>query len=94
MGPELVRRRVVVHGRVQGVFFRGATVERARALGLSGWVRNRRDGCVEAVFEGSPEAVAEAVRFCHGGPPAAQVARVEAFDEIPEGVLGFGVERS
>ena len=72
----MTRRRVVIHGRVQGVFFRGSTVERARQVGVSGWVRNRRDGTVEAVFEGSEAQVEEMVRYCHEGPSWARVERV------------------
>ena len=86
-----VRRRVVVHGSVQGVFFRDTARERARAHGVAGWVRNRPDGAVEAVFEGSPEAVERLVRFCEIGPPGARVERVEVIEEEPEGLSGFGV---
>jgi len=87
----MTRRRVVVHGRVQGVFFRGSTAERAREVGVSGWVRNRPDGTVEAVFEGSAEQVAEMVRYCRQGPPWARVERIEEFEEAPEDLGGFGV---
>ena len=86
-----VRRRVLVHGRVQGVFFRDTLRERARAHGVAGWVRNRPDGAVEAVFEGSPEAVERLVRFCRTGPPRAAVERVEVTEEDPEGLSGFDV---
>ena len=87
----MTRRRVVVHGRVQGVFFRGSTVERAREVGVDGWVRNRSDGTVEAVFEGSAAQVEEMLRFCREGPPWARVDRVEEFEEEPENIGGFGV---
>ena len=87
----MTRRRVVVHGRVQGVFFRGSTVERAREVGVNGWVRNRADGTVEAVFEGSAEQVAEMVRYCREGPPWARVERIEEIEETPEDLGGFGV---
>jgi acylphosphatase len=87
----MVRRRVVVHGRVQGVFFRDSARERARAHGVSGWISNRRDGTVEAVFEGERTAVARLVRFSGIGPPGASVDRVEVFDEEPEGLSGFEV---
>ena len=80
------RRRVVVHGRVQGVYFRGSTVDRAREVGVQGWVRNRPDGTVEAVFEGSEEQVAAMVRYCGEGPPWARVERLEEFVETPEGL--------
>ena len=85
------RRRVVVHGRVQGVFFRGSTVEQARSVGVSGWVRNGSDGTVEAVFEGSEAQVKEMVRYCHEGPAWARVERVEEFEEAPEGLGGFAI---
>lgn len=88
---EIVRKRVIVHGRVQGVFFRGATAREARAAGVQGWVRNRADGCVEAVFEGSPGAVARLVRFCAEGPPAARVDKLVEHDEDPEHLDGFSV---
>ena len=86
-----VRRRVLVHGRVQGVFFRDTLRERARAHSVAGWVRNRPDGALEAVFEGSPEAVERLVRFCRTGPPRAAVERVEVTEEDPEGLSGFDV---
>lgn len=89
----MVRRRVIVHGRVQGVWFRGATEAEARAAGVAGWVRNRADGTVEAVFEGPAERVDRLVAFCRRGPRTARVDRVEAFDEPPEGLAGFDVRR-
>ena len=91
MTDQRVRRRVVVHGRVQGVFFRDSTRQRARARGVDGWVRNRPDGAVEAAFEGSPDAVDALVRFCETGPRGARVSRVEVFEEPPEGLEGFGI---
>ncbi len=87
----MIRHRVLVHGRVQGVWFRGGTQEAARAAGVSGWVRNRADGSVEAVFEGEPPAVERMVGFCREGPPVARVDRVEVFLEPPEGLDGFEV---
>jgi acylphosphatase len=87
----LVRRRVVVHGFVQGVFFRDTTRREARRRGVAGWVSNRPDGAVEAVFEGEPEAVAEMVRFCESGPRGADVARVEVTEEPVEGLSGFEI---
>ena len=86
-----MRRRVVVHGRVQGVFFRDTTRRRAAERGVAGWVSNRADGAVEAVFEGEPEAVESMVRFAHEGPRGAVVERVEVFEEDPEGLSGFRV---
>ena len=88
-GP--VRRRVVVHGYVQGVFFRDTTRREARRRGVAGWVSNRPDGAVEAVFEGEHEAVAEMVRFCERGPRGADVARVEVTEEPVEGLSGFEI---
>jgi acylphosphatase len=85
------RRRVVVHGRVQGVFFRDSTAREARARGVAGWVRNRDDGTVEAVFEGAPEAVEALVAWARGGPARAEVERAEVSEEPPEGLRGFDV---
>ena len=85
------RRRVVVRGRVQGVFFRDSVRERARAHGVAGWVANRRDGTVEAVLEGEPEAVGRVMRFMRTGPPRAEVERVDVSEEGPEGLSGFSV---
>jgi acylphosphatase len=86
-----VRRRVVVHGRVQGVGFRIAVARAARTRGVAGWVRNRADGSVEAVFEGEAAAVESIVGFCGDGPRGADVARVESADEPPEGLDGFEI---
>lgn len=88
---EIVRRRAVVHGIVQGVWFRDSTRQQARRLGVSGWVRNRPDGTVEAVFEGPREAVERAVEFVSTGPPRARVTTIDVYDETPEGVSGFEV---
>jgi acylphosphatase len=89
--PEPVRRRVVVHGAVQGVFFRDTTERQASGRGVAGWVRNRPDGTVEAVFEGEPDAVERMVGFAYEGPRGAEVEQVETFDEEPEGLSGFRV---
>lgn len=86
-----IRRHVVAHGRVQGVFFRDSTSDRARSLGVAGWVTNRRDGAVEAVFEGDPDAVESMVRYVREGPGRADVAEVEVSEEDPEGLSGFEV---
>lgn len=88
---EVVRKRVVVDGIVQGVFFRASTQRQAAALGLHGWVRNLADGRVEAVFEGPPDAVGSAVAWAHRGPDRAEVTSVEVIEEEPEGLQGFGV---
>lgn len=73
---EKVRAHVVVEGRVQGVFFRHHTREIADKLGLKGWVKNRRDGCVEAVFEGDREKVNQIIQWCNRGPSGARVRNV------------------
>lgn len=86
-----MRRRVVVHGRVQGVFFRDSTRRIALEHGVSGWVRNTWEGTVEAVFEGPPEAVQRLVDFAHRGPSGALVERVEVFEEDEEGLTRFSV---
>jgi acylphosphatase len=86
-----IRRHVVIHGNVQGVFFRDSTRERAQTRGVAGWVANRSDGAVEAVFEGDPEAVESMIRFAHDGPRRADVERVEVAEEEPEGLDGFAV---
>jgi acylphosphatase len=91
VSDQCIRRRVVVHGRVQGVFFRDSVRQRARALGVHGRVRNRPGGTVEAVFEGPPDPVEALVRFCETGPRGAHVSRVEVADEAPEGLDGFEV---
>jgi len=87
----VIRRRVVAHGRVQGVFFRDSTQREARSAGVAGWVTNRPDGAVEAVFEGEDDAVERMVSFVRGGPGHADVDDVEVIDEEPEGVDGFQV---
>lgn len=86
-----MRKRVIVHGRVQGVFYRDTTRRMAEARGIAGWVRNNPDGSVEAVFEGDPDAVDELVRFAHEGPRGAVVERVEVFEEESEGLTDFTV---
>lgn len=87
----MIRRRVVVHGHVQGVFFRDSTRRLAQQHGVSGWISNRWDGAVEAVFEGEEEAVGRLVAFSRKGPRGAQVERVEVTEEEPEGLTGFNV---
>jgi acylphosphatase len=81
----------VVHGHVQGVFFRDTTRRRAAERGVAGWVRNNPDGSVEAAFEGEPDAVESLVRFAHDGPRGALVERVDVIEEEPEGLSGFGM---
>jgi acylphosphatase len=81
----------VVHGRVQGVFFRDTIRRRASERGVAGWARNREDGTLEAAFEGEPDAVDSLVRFAHEGPRGAEVERVEVIEEDREGVSGFSI---
>ena len=85
------RRRVVVQGRVQGVFFRDTTRRMAESRGVAGWVRNREDGAVEAVFEGAADAVDAMVAFARQGPRGAVVGRVDVVAGPPEGATGFRV---
>ena len=87
----MVRRRVIVHGRVQGVFFRDTMRRMAEARRVAGWVRNTPEGAVEAVLEGEPDAVGGLIRFAHEGPRGATVERVEVAEEKPEGLTGFEV---
>jgi acylphosphatase len=88
---DIVRRHVWVSGRVQGVTFRYSCAARARESAVSGWVRNRPDGGVEAVFEGDPDAVDAMAEWCRTGPPAARVESARIRDEAPEGESGFRV---
>lgn len=88
---DVARSHVVVHGHVQGVFFRDSCRREANARGVAGWITNRPDGAVEAVFEGEPEAVAALVDFCRRGPRGADVGSVEETSEEPEGLTGFQV---
>lgn len=85
----MIRRRVVVRGHVQGVFFRETARRRAQTAGVAGWVRNNANGSVEAVFEGEPEAVERLVAFCREGPRGARVDWVDVVSEEPEGLTGF-----
>jgi acylphosphatase len=86
-----MRKRVVVHGYVQGVFFRDSLRRLADRHDVSGWARNRPDGTVEAVFEGRAEDVERLVAFAGEGPRGASVERFEVEDEEPEGLSGFGI---
>lgn len=74
---------------MQGVFFRDTTRREAESRGVAGWVRNRPDGTVEAVFEGEPAAVEAMLAFCHEGPRGAEVERVDVSEEEPKGLSGF-----
>jgi acylphosphatase len=85
----VISRRVVVHGRVQGVFFRDSCRREAQRAGVGGWVRNRPDGTVEALFEGPEEAVQRMVEWVRQGPAYARVERVDVVEEQPSGHTGF-----
>jgi acylphosphatase len=87
----VIRRRVIVRGLVQGVFFRDSTRRLAQRYGVSGWIANRPDGAVEAVFEGEDDAVERMVAFSREGPRGAQVESVEVKEEEPEGLSGFAI---
>jgi acylphosphatase len=87
----MIRLHVIVDGFVQGVFFRDTVRRRAESANVAGWVRNNRDGTVEAVFEGEKDAVERLVAFCRDGPRGARVDRVDVTAEEPEEVTGFYV---
>ena len=89
------RKRIFVSGKVQGVFFRSSTRDKALELGISGWVRNLSDGRVEVVFEGKQESVEKMVEWCRRGPPYAHVENVEVVPEDYKGEFkGFAVRYS
>lgn len=85
------RRRIVVSGRVQGVWYRGSMLERAREAGVAGWVKNLPDGRVEAVVEGPSAAVDAVIEWCRHGPPGAQVRDLRTLEEAPQGLSGFNI---
>jgi acylphosphatase len=91
MAEDTVRRHVTVSGEVQGVFFRETARRKATEAGVAGWITNRSDGRVEAVFEGPAEAVDELVEFCRQGPTAATVEDIDVQTEEPESLSGFDV---
>ncbi|HEY6737565.1 MAG TPA: acylphosphatase [Actinopolymorphaceae bacterium] len=91
MSSPVVRRRVLVHGRVQGVFFRDTCRREAEERGVAGWVRNRPDGAVEAVFEGPAETVEAMVAWAYHGPPTADIETIEMTEEPVEGLTGFRI---
>lgn len=86
-----IRRRLVAHGRVQGVFFRDSVRRAAESRGVAGWARNLPDGTVECVFEGAPEDVGAMVDLVRRGPGHASVSRLEVLEEEPDGSQGFDV---
>ncbi|MBX7501749.1 acylphosphatase [Qipengyuania sp. YG27] len=85
----MTARHCIVHGRVQGVFYRDWTVTRARELGLAGWVRNLPDGTVEALLEGDAETIVRMVAAMQQGPPRAAPTRIEQREVEPQGLDGF-----
>ncbi len=87
----MIRRLVVAHGLVQGVFFRDSCRQEAERAGVSGWVRNTGDGNLEAVFEGEDEAVQRMVAWARHGPPHADVTGLDVTDEEPRGERGFSL---
>ncbi|TDR93758.1 acylphosphatase [Enterovirga rhinocerotis] len=90
---EATQVRAIIHGRVQGVGFRAWTASTAREAGLDGWVRNRRDGTVEAVFRGPEERVRAMLDLCREGPPAARVDRIETGPAEPGEAVTTGFEQ-
>ena len=91
MSSGTIRRRLLVHGQVQGVFFRDSTREAAENEGVNGWAANHRDGSVEVVLEGPEPAVRAVAEFCRLGPARARVDRVDERPETPEGLRGFEI---
>jgi acylphosphatase len=87
----VVRRRLVIHGRVQGVFFRDSLRQLAERHGVSGWARNTWEGTLEAMLEGDAQAVDRIVAFAYKGPEGAAVDRVDVIEEEPEGLQGFEI---
>jgi acylphosphatase len=86
---RMIARRLVVQGRVQGVFYRNWTVATARALGIAGWVRNRRSGEVEILACGEPDSVDAFIERCRSGPPAASVSGIDVEEAEPEPLARF-----
>ncbi len=91
MNSQTVRAHVVVHGRVQGVWFRDSCRREAETRGVTGWARNNPDGTLEAVFEGAPDDVDAVLDFCREGPPRASVSHIEVEHEDPRGESRFRV---
>ncbi len=89
MNPQAIARHLRIEGRVQGVFYRASLIEQAERLGLAGWVRNRRDGSVEALVQGAPAAVQTLIDWAHRGPPRAQVSAVHVADAPVQALEGF-----
>jgi acylphosphatase len=86
---DMIARRLRIHGQVQGVFYRNWTVQQAKALGVTGWVRNRSDGSVAIHAEGDAAALDKLTMLCRSGPPAARVERVDIKEAASEGAASF-----
>ena len=91
LAARCIRRRLIVHGRVQGVAFRASTRAEALRLGVVGWIQNRADGTVEAALEGEPDAVATLIAFCRRGPRFATVSDLTVSAETPQGGREFAI---
>ncbi len=89
MSPDVVRRRLILTGHVQGVFFRASVQEAAENEGVAGWASNRSDGSVEVVLEGPASAVESVLGYCRIGPVNARVDSAEIKEEDPKGLSGF-----
>ena len=88
-----VNAYVKIHGKVQGVWFRASTKQKAEQLGLTGWVRNTENGCVEAVFEGEEKQIKQILNWCHMGPPLSKVEKVETKNQtVTNGFEGFKIK--
>lgn len=87
----MIRRRVIVHGHVQGVYFRDTIRRQATTRGVSGWARNQPNGSVELVFEGDTDAVEALVELSRTGPRGARIDRIEVAAETPESLSGFSI---
>ncbi|WP_129793360.1 acylphosphatase [Sphingosinicella sp. CPCC 101087] len=85
----VTRKHLTIHGRVQGVFYRAWSRDEATGLGLKGWVRNRRDGTVEMLIQGDPQAVDQMIRLCRSGPASARVDRIDVAESAEEAPGGF-----
>lgn len=91
---EQARVQLTIEGRVQGVYFRGSTVQEAQKLGLTGWVMNCPDGSVKAVAEGQREQIDRLIAWCHQGPSGARVTKVAVQWEEPQNSFqGFAIKR-
>jgi acylphosphatase len=91
---DRVRVYLRIEGRVQGVYFRASTVAQARRLSVTGWVKNCRDGSVEAVAEGEPAEIEELIAWCRQGPPGAHVTLVEVrYESSQDEFHGFSIKR-